>query len=626
MTANPVGSKVGERNLGPIWAKFTARFGLNLREQNLLELIFRSEFEKGIPWSLGDTIQTSTETNSFGANFGELLSPKSRLIKLGLIESITQRHTDPILSTPFVVSRNIGWLLGGVDDDHPSVRVASLRSAKILTQQNPLSDSQKIVSARIAWILKNVQELQVGGLIELIGDVHSSEIISANAVSGLLDLSLWSFPADELEQEDPTQIAFKMGQEALWGQAVWLIRFAQRLDGVQANHYKKIIRMLLESGVSVIVSTRTRLELHPSAVSLEVLLPSKEEQSLTWLSALQTLEGLSKAHAEGIVKTLVGQFNLSNDSILSAATLATSHMNTVEQSGEPIFVQIRRHAWQQCLELSRKKLDPLEAVKRIGKELSPAKLVLSEKIDKSIREIIAHVQNRDLVYKVQGFNLGERGKGVTVMFSGPSGTGKTTAAESIAREMNLDIYKIDLSSLASKYIGETEKNLAKIFDAAEEGGAILLFDEADSIFGKRSAVQDAHDRYANMEVSYLLQRLEEYQGLAFLTTNLESSLDEAFLRRLKFIVRFEKPQKQERMMIWRNAIPAEFHATLDFDKLTDVEFTGGSINNVAVQAAFKAAFSHQPLGMQHIYDAASEEMGKLKRLKPKELEKWMVTT
>ena len=170
-------------------------------------------------------------------------------------------------------------------------------------------------------------------------------------------------------------------------------------------------------------------------------------------------------------------------------------------------------------------------------------LVLPEAQKRLLREIAAHVRQRLKVYETWGFgHRSSRGLGISALFAGPSGTGKTMAAEVLANELRLDLYRIDLSQVVSKYIGETEKNLRRVFDAAEDGGAILLFDEADALFGKRSEVKDSHDRYANIEVSYLLQRMEAYRGLAILTTNMKDALDTAFLRRIRFVVQFPFPE------------------------------------------------------------------------------------
>jgi SpoVK/Ycf46/Vps4 family AAA+-type ATPase len=232
------------------------------------------------------------------------------------------------------------------------------------------------------------------------------------------------------------------------------------------------------------------------------------------------------------------------------------------------------------------------------------------------------------VYERWGFaRKGGRGLGISALFAGPSGTGKTTAAEAIARELKLDLYRIDLSSVVSKYIGETEKNLRRVFDAAEGGGAILLFDEADALFGKRSDVKDSHDRHANIEVSYLLQRMEEYRGLAILTTNLKGSLDSAFLRRIRFVVQFSFPDVVQRAEIWRRIFPQETPLDgIDVNKLAKLSVTGGNIRNIAINAAFLAADSNEPVKMKHLLSAARSESAKLEKpLTDSEVKGWVIS-
>jgi SpoVK/Ycf46/Vps4 family AAA+-type ATPase len=215
-----------------------------------------------------------------------------------------------------------------------------------------------------------------------------------------------------------------------------------------------------------------------------------------------------------------------------------------------------------------------------------------------------------------------------VLFSGPSGTGKTMAAVVIAHTLGLDLYRIDLSATVSKYIGETEKNLRRVFDAAEEGGIVLVFDEADALFGKRSEVKDSHDRYANLEVSYLLQRMEAYSGLAILTTNLEEAIDSAFLRRLRFIVRFPFPDASTRTEIWRRVFPPGLpQSNLDPARLARLNVSGGAIKGIALNAAFLAAADGRPLDMRHLLTAAHGEYAKLKRtLSEAETRDWADTT
>jgi SpoVK/Ycf46/Vps4 family AAA+-type ATPase len=184
----------------------------------------------------------------------------------------------------------------------------------------------------------------------------------------------------------------------------------------------------------------------------------------------------------------------------------------------------------------------------------------------------------------------------------------------IAAALRLDLYQVDLSQVVSKYIGETEANLRRVFEGAEAGGAVLLFDEADALFGKRSEVKDSHDRYANIEVSYLLQRMESYRGLAILTTNLKSSLDTAFLRRIRFVVQFPFPDAAGRAEIWRRIFPAATPTDgLDFSRLAQLNVSGGNIRNIALNAAFLAADAGEPVRMTHVLRAARGEYAKLEK-------------
>jgi SpoVK/Ycf46/Vps4 family AAA+-type ATPase len=235
-----------------------------------------------------------------------------------------------------------------------------------------------------------------------------------------------------------------------------------------------------------------------------------------------------------------------------------------------------------------------------------------------LAEMIAQMRYRGRVLEHWGFDRAfARGKGLNALFSGPSGTGKTMAAEIMAGELGIELYKVDLSSMVSKYIGETEKNLEQLFSEAEHSSAILFFDEADAIFGKRSEVKDAHDRYANIEVGYLLQRIEEYDGVVILATNLRKNMDDAFVRRLHMSIEFPFPEEPDRLAIWRLAFPQE--APLDGD--VDLPFmarrfklTGGNIKNIALTAAFLAAADGDAIHMAHVIRGTRREYQKLGKL------------
>jgi SpoVK/Ycf46/Vps4 family AAA+-type ATPase len=235
-----------------------------------------------------------------------------------------------------------------------------------------------------------------------------------------------------------------------------------------------------------------------------------------------------------------------------------------------------------------------------------------------LRELCARLRHQGTVLERWGYGRKHaRRRGITALFAGQPGTGKTMAAEIIAGDMGLDLYRIDLSAVVSKYIGETEKNLEKIFTAADQGEAVLLFDEADAIFGKRSEVRDARDRYANVEVAYLLQRLEAYDGLAVLTTNLRGNIDEAFIRRLDSVLEFPVPEEQERLRIWRLALPSEAPLGADVDLAflaRKFKLAGGHLRNIALTAGFLAAEDGDTIGMQHLVKATRREYQKLGKL------------
>jgi SpoVK/Ycf46/Vps4 family AAA+-type ATPase len=274
---------------------------------------------------------------------------------------------------------------------------------------------------------------------------------------------------------------------------------------------------------------------------------------------------------------------------------------------------IDEQVWQALREAARGGLDAL--AQRIESRATFDDLVVPSSVISQLREIASQLRHRQRVYEEWGFGARDnRGLGIAALFSGESGTGKTLAAEAIANEARLDLYRIDLASVVSKYIGETEKNLSRLFDGAEHSGAVLLFDEADALFGKRSEVKDSHDRYANIEVAYLLQRVESYRGLAILTTNMKSALDRAFLRRIRFIVQFPFPDEAAREAIWRRHFPpAAPVEAVDFAALSRLQLSGGSIRGVVINAAFHAASRDESIGHEALMLSARAEFAKLER-------------
>ncbi|WP_341890333.1 ATP-binding protein [Variovorax sp. YR752] len=252
---------------------------------------------------------------------------------------------------------------------------------------------------------------------------------------------------------------------------------------------------------------------------------------------------------------------------------------------------------------------------RIVPQAELASLVLPSDLHAQLRELCARVATREAVRRDWAAgSVHARVVGVTALFAGPSGTGKTLAAEAIAHELGFDLYRIDLASIVSKYIGETEQNLDRVFRAAEHANAVLFFDEADALFGKRSAVKDAHDRYANIEVAYLLQKMEQFDGLAVLATNLKQNLDEAFARRLTFTLNFPFPEQPQRRQLWESLWPprAPRGADVDFDWLaSEFRFSGGNISNTLLAAAHLAAADGQIVMQSHVLRATRREFQKL---------------
>lgn len=337
--------------------------------------------------------------------------------------------------------------------------------------------------------------------------------------------------------------------------------------------------------------------------------PTSEEQLTLWQKEL----GENASLLDGHLTRLVSQFSLSTQSIHEASADILGRNLNGELKGAKKVEYLNNELWQLCCKQSRPRLDDL--AQRIKCISSWDDIVLPEMQMQTLREVASHVKQRVKVYEEWGWGKkNARGLGISVLFTGESGTGKTMSSEILAKELNLDLYRIDLSQVVNKYIGETEKNLKKVFDAAEAGGAVLLFDEADALFGKRSEVKDSHDRYANIEVSYLLQRMEAYRGLAILTTNLKSAMDKAFLRRIRFTVHFPFPDVEQRAEIWRRIFPKTAPVdNIDINRLARLNIAGGNIQNIALNAAFIAAENDSAIRTEHIEKAARFEYAKLEK-------------
>ncbi|GAA0940685.1 MULTISPECIES: AAA family ATPase [Streptomyces violaceusniger group] len=451
--------------------------------------------------------------------------------------------------------------------------------------------------------------------VELVGgDLTTRTDIAAEAARRT-GLALYVMASDDV----PTDAAERDRLARLWQREAVLLPAALLLEvGEPDREQTAATDAFIEAAaVPLVVSSEDpRRTDRPRGERVTVPGLDDSEQLDLWADAFADIPRIEAAH----LRSLVAQFQLPPHIIRSAAAAVRRDLTDVTDAPlDPAEL-----AWRAGLTEARIGLDELG--RRIEPEAAWDDLVLADHQARILREIVAHVRQRATVHQEWGFAATlRRGLGVTALFAGGSGTGKTLAAEVMAKELGLDLFVIDLSQVVSKYIGETEKNLRKVFDAAERGGALLLFDEADALFGKRSEVKDSHDRYANLEVSYLLMRMEAYRGLAILTTNMKKALDPAFMRRIRFVVDFPFPGESERAEIWRRVLPARAPTKdIDPERLAQLTVAGGSIRNIALSGAFLAAEEGDRLQMRHMLAAARTEYQKLDRsLTPSEVTGWV---
>lgn len=508
------------------------------------------------------------------------------------------------------IDERILHYLAGVQ--HMDERLAGL--VEHLHETSELAPSHQALAERIAALWSQPASKTALPLVQLCGDeVAEKRAIAAGACAAMgLNVAVTaahSVPAGASELDGFIRL---WGREAVLSNCALLLECheLEASDTARASSINSLIERV--NSPLIISSVERRRASHRSILTFDVRKPSAGEQRDIWQRALSAIP----VNLNGQVQALVSQFNLNLQKVHAARVEAMGRQLASENAGAAdanVEVDFGKALWDACRMQARPRLDDL--AQRIEPAASWDDLVLPEPQLKTLRDVALHVRHRMTVYETWGFaTKGARGLGISALFSGVSGTGKTMAAEVLANELRLDLYRIDLSAVVSKYIGETEKNLRRVFDAAEEGGAILLFDEADALFGKRSEVKDSHDRYANIEVSYLLQRMEAYRGLAILTTNLKGALDTAFLRRIRFILQFPFPDAALRADIWRRIFPLETPTeNLDAGKLSRLNVAGGNIRNIALNAAFLAADAGEPVRMTHLLRAAQSEYTKLEK-------------
>jgi hypothetical protein len=462
---------------------------------------------------------------------------------------------------------------------------------------HPIDDNARWNDAMHDGLRHWLRPVEQGRAILLCGERSASREAAFTSLSKAAGLNPYRMRASDLPAtpDERNTLARLWTREAALQNAALLVRCGDDDNmAVLAGWLEQ-----LQAPVAIDAPAGSPAEQLPG-LRLDVPELSADERKAAWLDQL----GDVSHHLNGTLDRIVDYFHFDAATIHAAAAMARDAQPDDQAA-------IEQTTWRICRQQGRRSLDNL--ARRIDPRADWAGLVLPDTQIETLRQIAIHVRQRAVVNLHWGFaERYSRGHGLSALFAGASGTGKTMAAEVLARELDLDLYQIDLAALVSKYIGETEKNLRRVFDAAEESGAVLLFDECDALFGKRSEVRDSHDRYANMEVAYLLQRMDSYRGVAILTTNMRHALDSAFVRRIRFIVQFPFPDADSRARIWQGIFPRSAPlADLDYAQLSQLNVSGGTIRNIATHAAFLAAEAGTRIGTPHILAASRLEYAKL---------------
>ncbi|MGB3676027.1 MAG: ATP-binding protein, partial [Candidatus Nanopelagicales bacterium] len=453
------------------------------------------------------------------------------------------------------------------------------------------------------------------------GQIECAERLATEAGSPLLIVDVTTLAHSSAPMVDMLPLVFR--EAVLHGAVIYL----DGSDIVVGEHDQTRTALDAEiarhPGITILAGRNDWVSAGPEplgVVTVNFTIPDPDERQQLWEQALDEVG----AHLpRDDITLLASRFNLTRTSIREAA-LTAHHATRIPASAEwsqearsqqaptlpALFAAARSQTGHDLAALARK-IDPMYGWDDI---------VLSTDATAQLHELCDRVIFSERVMRTWGFKRKmSQGTGISALFAGPSGTGKTMAAEVIARAVGLDLFKVDLSSVISKYIGETEKNLEKIFTAAADANAILLFDEAEALFGKRSEIRDSHDRYANIEIAYLLQRMEQFDGVSILTTNLRQHLDDAFTRRLQYVIEFPFPDEAHRRRIWQVSLPADtpYDPAIDFDALArEFRLPGGNIVNVVLAAAYLAAAQDSTIGMPHLLRAIRREYQKMGRVIP----------
>lgn len=447
------------------------------------------------------------------------------------------------------------------------------------------------------------------------GPPGSGKKSTAEAVCRNAGINLLVVDSNALLEGNPVETAhFTMREALLQKSALYLQDFDALTEDKEPKNIHEILFQTFKTFSGLIfLAGKESMEFNKSLINNGFIpytfpLPSYQLRKQLWDSCLKDYE-----LAEGVdLSALASKFRFSGGQIMDAARTAYSFSKEKNPDSPVLSAE---DLYKGCKTQSNQKLGSLAL--KTNPHYRWEDIVLPEDTLEHLKEVFGFIKYKGKVHSDWGFEKKlSLGKGLNVLFSGPPGTGKTMAAEILANEVKLDLYKIDLSGLVSKYIGETEKNLKKIFEEAETSNSILFFDEADALFGKRSEVKDSHDRYANIETAYLLQKMEEHEGIVILASNFRKNMDDAFLRRLHFTVEFPLPDDRSRENIWRKTFPKEtpIAKDVDFAFLSKFKLAGGNIKNIVLAASFLAAENSGAVAMEHIIKATRREYEKIGKL------------
>ena len=535
-------------------------------------------------------------------------APSSPLVKHGLLHLIPDAaQAEPPLLAHYLKLEDqiVAYILG--EDSLARELTSFCRLSEDLTPEDEVLDDKSLRP-----LLRFAAEARAEGRLlrlylqgsAIVGKLQAARAVACAAGSRLLIVNVARAPEGFGGFRPAIELAF------LTARLLNAVVYVEDVDGLRREgqqDFRTLLELVAESPVASILSGTIPLAgASTGMLTLRLDVLDRDRARECWQTQAAAIGANLDEHE---ITLLADRFRLTADQIADAV---------VSAANEARWLGAKPDLDRFCAAARAERGHELN---RLARKVTPKycweDIILPEDQMEQLHEICDEAQHRETVFGDWGFGRKlSLGRGLNVLFSGPPGTGKTMAAEVIANELRLDLYKIDLSQVVSKYIGETEKNLDRVFTAAERSNAILFFDEADALFGKRSEVKDSHDRYANIEIGYLLQKMEEYEGIAILATNVKQHIDEAFVRRIQVIVEFPFPNEMERARVWKVIFPHEapIHGDVDFPSLArTVRLASGNIRSIAKASAFYAAADGGVISMAHLVKASRREYQKLGR-------------